>query len=136
MALDEEVPEFKESDDKTVPKYRQIDKRAGPYVVEWGVELEQAYNDIAAGRPPPVHAGVKRASKEEGGGSQKKVKQSASQEDGVGPDMEKLKGLVAKGKVGSATVAQLKEWATALGLATSGRKADLVERVEEHFESK
>jgi len=41
LALDEELPE--KPDDKTVPKHRQIDKRAGQYVVEWGQELEQQY---------------------------------------------------------------------------------------------
>jgi ATP-dependent DNA helicase 2 subunit 1 len=39
MALDEEIPE--EPEDKTIPRYRQIDKRAGAYVHEWGVALEE-----------------------------------------------------------------------------------------------
>jgi ATP-dependent DNA helicase 2 subunit 1 len=42
IALEEEVPEFESGrDDKTVPKYRQIDKRAGEYVLGWGRQLER-----------------------------------------------------------------------------------------------
>ena len=39
MALEEDLPEKPE--DKTIPKYRQIDKRAGPYVIDWGHELHK-----------------------------------------------------------------------------------------------
>lgn len=39
MALEEDLPEKPE--DKTIPKYKQIDKRAGPYVLDWGYELER-----------------------------------------------------------------------------------------------
>lgn len=45
MALQEEVPTFEEKDDKTLPKVRQIHKRAGEYLIEWGQQLEKEYND-------------------------------------------------------------------------------------------
>ncbi|KAL8646476.1 MAG: hypothetical protein Q9210_006122, partial [Variospora velana] len=38
LALDEELPE--KAEDRTVPKYRQIDKRVGEYALEWGRELQ------------------------------------------------------------------------------------------------
>ena len=41
MALEEDLPEKPE--DKTTPKYRQIDKRAGPYVIDWGHELHKQH---------------------------------------------------------------------------------------------
>ncbi|MCJ1392824.1 ATP-dependent DNA helicase II subunit 1 [Xylographa bjoerkii] len=47
LALEEELPE--KPDDKTIPKYRQIDKplfilqRTGAYVTDWGHELEAQY---------------------------------------------------------------------------------------------
>ncbi len=41
MALEEDLPEKPE--DKTVPKYRQIDKRAGPLAIDWGHELHRQY---------------------------------------------------------------------------------------------
>lgn len=43
MALEEEIPEFTEKDDKTLPRAKQIDKRAGEYVIEWGVMLEKEH---------------------------------------------------------------------------------------------
>ncbi|MCJ1320483.1 ATP-dependent DNA helicase II subunit 1 [Xylographa vitiligo] len=45
LALEEELPE--KPDDKTIPKYRQIDKRTGSYVTEWGHELEAQYQTWA-----------------------------------------------------------------------------------------
>lgn len=44
IALEEEIPDFTEGDDKTIPKFRQIDKRAGPYVIDWGVALEEQHH--------------------------------------------------------------------------------------------
>ena len=41
MALEEDLPEKPE--DKTIPKYKQIDKRAGPYVIDWGHELHKEH---------------------------------------------------------------------------------------------
>lgn len=41
MALEEDLPERPE--DRTVPKYKQIDKRAGEYAVGWGHELHRQY---------------------------------------------------------------------------------------------
>ncbi|KAL8718016.1 MAG: hypothetical protein Q9225_004802, partial [Loekoesia sp. 1 TL-2023] len=41
MALDEELPE--KAEDKTVPRYKQIDKRAGEYALEWGRELQEQH---------------------------------------------------------------------------------------------
>ncbi|KAL8777600.1 MAG: hypothetical protein Q9213_007786, partial [Squamulea squamosa] len=41
MALEEDLPE--QPEDKTVPRYRQIDKRAGDYVLEWGRELQRQH---------------------------------------------------------------------------------------------
>lgn len=43
MALEEDLPEKPE--DRTIPKYRQIDKRAGPYVIDWGHELHKQYEE-------------------------------------------------------------------------------------------
>lgn len=43
MALEEEIPEFTEKDDKTLPRAKQIDKRAGDYVIDWGTMLEKEH---------------------------------------------------------------------------------------------
>ena len=43
LALEEDVPE--KAEDKTVPKYKQIDKRAGPLAIDWGHELHRQYEE-------------------------------------------------------------------------------------------
>ena len=43
MALEEDLPEKPE--DKTIPKYKQIDKRAGSYVIDWGRELQTEHEE-------------------------------------------------------------------------------------------
>lgn len=45
IALEDELPE--KPDDKTVPKYRQIDKRVGDKVIEWGQTLEEEFRNWA-----------------------------------------------------------------------------------------
>ena len=47
VALEEDLPEKPE--DKTIPKYRQIDKRAGPYVIDWGRELHKEHEEWRQG---------------------------------------------------------------------------------------
>jgi ATP-dependent DNA helicase 2 subunit 1 len=136
IALDEEIPEFKDGDDKTVPKYRQIHKRAGPYVVDWGMALEEEsrlWVKEHGGRSYDA-AGAKRVAGEAKEGPAKKAKLTSS---GGDEDIQVLmKKFWDSGKVGSATVVQLKEFCTASGLSTGGKKGDLVARVEELLESK
>jgi ATP-dependent DNA helicase 2 subunit 1 len=43
MALEEEVPELSKADDKTIPKYRQIDKRVREYVIQFGEAFDKEY---------------------------------------------------------------------------------------------
>lgn len=43
MALEEDLPEKPE--DMTIPKYKQIAKRAGPFAVDWGHELHRQYEE-------------------------------------------------------------------------------------------
>lgn len=133
MALEEDVPIFKDSDDKTTPKYRQIDKRAGSYVVEWGEILEEqtnAYIRRSGG------AGVKREADGDGGSRKPKVPFGASKDNKglLGLNKADLKKAVMSGQLGKANVGDLKAWLTAQGQAITGLKADLVARVEETIE--
>jgi ATP-dependent DNA helicase 2 subunit 1 len=143
MALEEEIPEFKVSDDKTIPKYRQIDKRAGHYVAQWGVALEDEYRTWTKDKKShPGGVGVKRGADEEKGTTSKKARshagstKSSSSETLNGMSTNQLKKHIKAGKLGTATVAELKEWLSSNGLETSGRKAELMERIEQCFESK
>ncbi|OJJ48249.1 hypothetical protein ASPZODRAFT_14397 [Penicilliopsis zonata CBS 506.65] len=133
LALDEDLPE--QPEDKTVPKYRQIDKRAGDYVLAWSDELDKQYEKLSAGvtktstlvkRPAGDRSG-----KEEGTRPAKKVKA----ETPANIDEEVQKSF-DKGMVSRLTMAVLKDFLTAHGRSTAGKKADLVERVEEFLEYK
>jgi ATP-dependent DNA helicase 2 subunit 1 len=53
LALEEDLPEKPE--DKTIPRYRQIEKRAGGYVQDWAQELAQQVDAVRASK-----RGIKR----------------------------------------------------------------------------
>ncbi|KAJ9639362.1 ATP-dependent DNA helicase II subunit 1 [Coniosporium tulheliwenetii] len=136
LALREELPEMPE--DKTVPKYRQIDKRAGGYVVEWGVELEKEYQaHVGSQRRNKQAAGAKRVSVDpEAGPPSKKARTVASGKGSEGIGDEEMRRSFEKGAVGKLTVPVLKDWLGGKHLPVTGKKAELVERVEGWFENK
>ncbi|KAL4890338.1 SPOC like C-terminal domain-containing protein [Aspergillus ambiguus] len=135
LALDEDLPE--QPEDKTVPKYRQIHKRAGEYVLDWAGELEKQYAQIAV--PGPKSTLAKRSAKD----------RAAEADDSAAQPSKRVKAESTphniddevhhhfqKGTVSKLTVASLKEFLTSHGRSAAGKKADLVERVEEYFERK
>ncbi|GFF64553.1 ATP-dependent DNA helicase II subunit 1 [Aspergillus lentulus] len=135
LALDEDLPEKPE--DKTIPKYRQIDKRAGEYVLSWADELEKQYAAPAAQGSKSTL--VKRSAKDRAADSDeasshpsKRIKSESGPE---GADVE-VRLHYEKGSHSKLTVAVLKDFLTAHGRSTAGKKADLIERVEEYMESK
>jgi ATP-dependent DNA helicase 2 subunit 1 len=129
MALEEEIPTIPE--DKTEPKFRQIHKRAGEYISNWGIILDQqvrAYQKAQYGGIDGTK--LKRDSEDaEEGGSRKRVKTEKSQTLG---DMstDDLKKLVKRGDLGKRTIPELKELLKNKGMSTSGKKTDLVDRIE------
>lgn len=133
IALEEDLPEKPE--DKTKPKSRQIDKRAGHMAVEWGDELTKVYKEHLAQNPDSANLSEKRPSArapksngEDGQGKRVKTEHGTAEED--------IRKLFETGKLSSLTVPQLKDFASSKKLLISGRKADLVERIEAWFESK
>ena len=132
LALDEDLPEKPE--DKTIPKYRQIDKRVGAQVTEWGQELERAYKEHQLHNPGDTIIPTKRERPATNGdGSSSKRPKT---ESGTVTDDGEIKKLWDKGQVSKMTVARLKDWLGAKNLPVVGKKADLVERVEGWFESR
>ncbi|BCS29810.1 putative DSB repair complex subunit Ku70 [Aspergillus puulaauensis] len=133
LALDEDVPQ--QPEDKTLPKYRQIDKRAGDYVLSWSDELDKQYNIISAKGPQSTLA--KRPAKgdaaDKAGPPAKKIKAEGG---GSGNHQEEVQRHYEKGTLSKMTVASLKEYLTTQGRSTAGKKAELVERVEELLETK
>ncbi|KAL9101234.1 MAG: hypothetical protein Q9163_003490 [Psora crenata] len=128
MALEEDLPEKPE--DKTIPKYKQIHKRAGPYVIDWGHELQRQYgelgrhNDIA-----PVSK--KRPAPAEGDALPTREKRTKMAGD---IDDVQMKKAFEKQTIAKMTVADLKGWLQGKGMPVGGKKDVLVERIEEYFE--
>lgn len=132
MALDEDIPQ--KPDDKTLPRYRQIDKRVGVEVEEWKKELEKSYEQYKAKNPDArMPTGSKRGT---ANGAQNGASKRVKTEEGEGISEENMRKLWEKGKVGTLTVLNLKEFCSVKNLALAGKKAELVERIEEWFESR
>jgi ATP-dependent DNA helicase 2 subunit 1 len=132
LALDQDLPEKPE--DKTIPKYRQIDKRVGNEVTDWGRELEKAYKEYKVHNPNESGVSLKRERLATNGDASSSKKPKT--EPGAVPDDGQVRKLWDKGQVSKMTVPQLKDWLTGKKLPASGMKADLVERVEGWFESR
>ena len=131
LALDEDLPQ--KGEDKTKPKYRQIDKRVGNEVTDWGVELDKVYKEHVADNPTTVGSVLsKRPANGDGGGSSKRLKTEA----GSGSSDGEMKKLFERGQLSQLTVQVLKDWCTAKRLPISGKKAEIVERIEGWFETK
>ena len=134
LALDEELPDKPE--DKTEPKFRQIEKRAGEYINQWGVILDEEareYQKLMYGGIDGTK--LKRGSDNGGEEPPKKRTKINSSETMESMSSEDVKRLVEKGDLAKRTVAELKEWLGIKGLSSSGRKADLIERVEQWAEA-
>jgi ATP-dependent DNA helicase 2 subunit 1 len=127
LALEDEVPEKVE--DATEPKYKAISKRAGGYLEDWWETLEKEAGNAKQAKAlkrDPDEALPERPAKRSRAGSEKPSGSSLSQ--------AQLKSAIENGTLAKMTVAQLKDVLGAKGLSTSGKKADLVERIEEWAE--
>ena len=137
MALEEDLPEKPE--DKTIPKYRQIDKRAGPYVIDWGHELHKQHGEWQANNGSSSSFFAKRPAPADKNGdasvkSEKRARTAADQEDEVTDEV--MKKAFEKQSLGKMSVLQLKTWLQRKSISVAGKKADLVERAEQYFEQK
>lgn len=139
MALGEDLPEMPE--DKTVPRYRQIHKRAGEYVLDWGRELDAQHEAWLKENSSSSSllmgtggVGAKRAAAAGGegegeGAGRKKAKVEEMDDAG-------MKKAFADDKVGKLTVAVLRAWLEGKGVDGKGKKGELVDRVTRVFEAK
>ncbi|KAL7949885.1 SPOC like C-terminal domain-containing protein [Trichoderma barbatum] len=127
LALDEEVPEKPE--DLTEPKNKAISKRAGGYLEDWAEALKDEADRTARSRS------LKREADDDA--SERPVKQrkaAAERPSGSTFSMAQLKAAVESEGLTKMTVVQLKDVAGARGISTSGKKAELVERIEQWVE--
>ncbi|PNS17460.1 ATP-dependent DNA helicase II subunit 1 [Sphaceloma murrayae] len=137
LALEEDVPE--KAEDKTVPRYRQIDKRAGGHVLEWGTALEAQYKVAQREIGEPTDSGATKRGAGTNGAAAKKSKTAdggfkASTSDSIGDD--EMRKHFQKNSIGKLTVADLKAWMGTKGLKAAGKKQDLVDQVQSYFETK
>jgi ATP-dependent DNA helicase 2 subunit 1 len=140
MALEEEIPT--QPDDKTLPRFKQIEKRCGEYIQDYATEFASAYAQVAASSFP--HRGKatgKRGSVEpEGKPAPKRVKKepNVKEEDGddEGLTDEQMAEFNNKGQISKQTVAVLKAFLGQRGVGVQGKKAELVERVQGYLEGK
>lgn len=110
LALDEDLPE--QPEDKTIPKYRQIDKRAGQMVIDWGHELHTQYeewrvNNESALPTSSVKQTGKRAAPADKDGLAVRGKRAKTADAEGGVDDEEMRMAFEKqtiGKVGDSTV--------------------------------
>lgn len=136
MALEEDLPD--EPEDKTKPKYRQIDKRAGEYVVEWGKGLEAHYqkwqlSNRNGNGPTATKRGPDSTAKEP---AKKKIKMESEGADG--PTDSEMKKHYVEGTLSKLTVPILKSFAVSHSIdgARGMKKAELVDGIEGFFERK
>ena len=134
LALEEDLPEAPE--DKTLPKWKQIHKRAGQYVVDWGRELDERFNEWSkesARSIRPTDSGAAKRSKPVTNGASKKIK---SEEDDEGPTEDDMRKAYEKDALAKYTLPILKGFLAEKGLKTTGKKADLVDAVTRYFETR
>jgi ATP-dependent DNA helicase 2 subunit 1 len=107
----------------------------GQNVIEWGEELETRYQTWVQehGHRSEAPRGVKREAGTAAAPAAKKVK-VASSSDGL--SVEEMREKFEKNIIDKLTVGVLKDWCSGRGLSPIGKKADLVERVQEYFENK
>ncbi|CAN9253843.1 unnamed protein product [Alternaria sp. RS040] len=145
LALEEELPV--QPEDKTIPRYKQIDKRCGEYIEDYGKEFEEAYAQQQ--KSALAHRTKPTAKKRPGGGADGEDKPAAKRvkkepmvkaEDGGeeedGMTDQQMADLNNSGKISKQTVAVLKQWLSARGQSIGGKKAELLERVQEYLEGK
>ena len=127
MALEEDVPET--LDDATVPKYRQVDKRVGGYLAEW----KEALAEKAAGLMKT--RAVKREAEDDAGGRPlaKRAKPAAKAAGGQMSNAQ-LKEAFLQDTLKKMTVAELKDVLASKGLSAVGKKAELLEKLEQWIE--
>jgi ATP-dependent DNA helicase 2 subunit 1 len=94
-ALEEEIPDTPE--DKTIPKYKTIEKRVGSLAQEWAEVLDE---DVPAGRaiePPSRKRKAIENGAENGAKEEKKI--TREKEDAIPTSTEKIESLFEQGNL-------------------------------------
>jgi ATP-dependent DNA helicase 2 subunit 1 len=111
----------------------------GVETTEWGKVLETVFKQHLQDNPDAASTGSKRptsngtTAQSTKAASGKKVK---AEDTGNGINEVEIRQLWQKGQLGKLTVAELKDFAAAKKIPVTGRKADIVEKIEGWLESK
>lgn len=138
LALEEDLPE--QAEDKTLPKWKQIHKRAGSFVVEWGAKLDEAYTEWQQSNPDRIvskstNGGSKRAAPNAGAREKKAKVENGDDDEGITD--EAMRQAWEKDALGKFKVVELRSWLLGKGLGKGGsKKAELVDAVTRFFEVK
>ncbi|CAK8674751.1 unnamed protein product [Clavelina lepadiformis] len=114
MALEKEQPD--KIDDHTKPDTEIIDKKAGAYI--------QAFKQAVF---PPGYDPLKKATKHKSSSTASKGGKKPKE------DMVDVKEYVSQGKLGKLTVQGLKEICRKYNIKGTGKKADIIQAIEDHF---
>jgi ATP-dependent DNA helicase 2 subunit 1 len=125
LALEEEVPD--QPEDATLPKYKAINKRVGGYMVEWDQAVGNDAKILADSRA------IKREAEDDDDARPKKRAKSTTTSEKTSRTIgdSQLKLAVKQGTLKKMTVAELKDAMTSRGLSVTGKKADLLDRLEQ-----
>jgi len=128
MALEEDIPEKPE--DATIPKYKQMDKRIGEYLAGWKAELAVKAKGLMQSkslkREPEADGDERPAKRAKATPAAKKPSSSMSNAE--------LKAAIEHDTLKKLTVAELKDILAGKGISTTGKKADLLEKLEQWAE--
>ncbi|KAK1759360.1 SPOC like C-terminal domain-containing protein [Echria macrotheca] len=128
MALEEDIPENPE--DATIPKYRQMDKRIGGYLSELKEAVSERAENLMQSR-----ALKREAEDDDAERPAKRAKASGGAKKPSGAmNNAQLKEAVDQDTLKKLTVGELKDILASKGLSTVGKKADLVEKLEQWVE--
>lgn len=130
LALDEDINELKR-EDHTVPRHKQINKRVGQYQAEFKESLHEEVKLLEQEMDIKRHI-----EDDEDDRPKKKAKVAAKKPVSVGgTTISDLSSAVDDGTLSKRTVVELKAICTEKGLSTLGKKADLLERIEQWVEN-
>lgn len=132
IALEDEVPEV--PDDKTLPKFKQINKRAGHYINKWGLTLDEEPQHLKKESLFKKETLGKHNSEDPEEPKKKRIKTESSSVSLVSMTNTELKDLVDNGTLAKYTAVQLKELCKEKGLPLTGNKSVVVDRIEEWLE--
>ncbi|KAH7349330.1 ku70 protein [Plectosphaerella cucumerina] len=133
LALEEEVPE--EPEDATLPKFKAIIKRAGGYLQDWDATLS---DEVAAAASSKKKTKREAESDEEDVKPAKKTKTAAAAKPAGASGKQtnkQLREALDNGELKKMLVADLKNLLAERGESTTGKKAELLERLEQWLDA-